>query len=115
MTRVRQHSMNPKHETVQLCSDTVIGIARLQQNSRRNPERKEMESRGLICSLPAITKIFSIPPKKWIFGIKNGQIWPNIGIFGPFDPMPDQKNNANKVPLEVVFPLCGYPNFCFLP
>ena len=40
-----------------------------------------------------------ILPKICIFG----HFGPNIGIFGPFRPMPDQKNNANKVPR------------CFLP
>ena len=29
--------------------------------------------------------------QKWHFG-------PNIGIFGPFDLLPDQKNNADKLP-----------------
>ena len=29
---------------------------------------------------------------------KNCHFWPNLGIFGPFDPMPDQKNNLNKLP-----------------
>merc|ERR1711873_90559 len=37
-------------------------------------------------------------PKKLDFGPKNGQIWPNIGILGPPDIMPDQKNNADKLP-----------------
>ena len=54
---------------------------------------------------------------------KNGQIWPkiyicghfgpNIGIFGPFGAMPDQKIMRTRC--LGGFMLCGYQNFCFLP
>ena len=39
---------------------SVIGIDRLQENSQRNPNHKEMESGGLGRSLPAITKSFLV-------------------------------------------------------
>ena len=35
-------------------------------------------------SIRGYPNFYSLPPKNWIFG-------PNMGIFGPFDQMPDQK------------------------
>ena len=56
------------------------------------------------------------------FGPKNGQIWPkicicghfgpNIGLYGEFGAMPNQK--TTRTMCLVGFPLCGYQNFCFL-
>ena len=47
---------------------------------------------------------YSLPPKKLDFGPKKrpnlAQNWhfgPNIGIFGPFDLMPDQSTNADRL------------------
>ena len=37
-----------------------------------------------------------------------GFIWPNIGIFGTFDPMADQKTMPTRC---LVCPLCGYHDF----
>merc|ERR1711963_241937 len=66
---------------------------------------------------------FLLPaPKKLDLGPKNGQIWskicifghsrPNIAIFCTFCPMPDQKNNVNKVP-RWVFCYVGNKTFDF--
>ena len=44
-----------------------------------------------------VPKVLLSPPKNWIFGPKRAkfgpklEFWPNIGIFCPFDLMPDQK------------------------
>ena len=44
-----------------------------------------------------IPKIYSLPPKNRFLAQKqpnlaqNWHFWPNIDIFGPFDPMPDKK------------------------
>ena len=55
------------------------------------------------------------------FGPKNGQIWPkicicghfgpNIGLYGEFGAMPNQK--TTRTMCLVGFPLCGYQNFTF--
>ena len=50
-----------------------------------------------------------ILPKICVFG----NFGPNIIILGLFRPMPNQKNNANKVP-KCFFLLYSYQNFCFL-
>merc|ERR1712012_608934 len=48
-------------------------------------------------------KFYSKPPKNWILGpkrpnlAKNWHFGPNIGISGPFDLIPDQKNNADEL------------------
>ena len=48
-------------------------------------------------------KFYSIP-KNWFLAsnrpnwAQNWHFWLYLGIFGPFDPIPDQKNNANKLP-----------------
>ena len=42
-------------------------------------------------------KFYSMPPKM-NFWLKNGHIWPNIGFFGPFDPMPHQKTMWSSCP-----------------
>ena len=42
----------------------------------------------------------------------NWHFWPNIGIFGPFDPMPDQKINAEK--LSWWFSVMWVSKFCLL-
>ena len=44
---------------------------------------------------------------------QNWHFWPNIGIFGPFDLMPDQKTMRTSCPSG--FPLCWYQNFYLLP
>ena len=47
-------------------------------------------------------KFYSIPPKNgflaqvWPNLAKNWHFWPNIGIFGPFDPIPDQKTMQTR-------------------
>ena len=47
-------------------------------------------------------KFYSIP-KNWFLAsnrpnwAQNWHFWSYMGIFGPFDPIPDQKNNANKL------------------
>ena len=49
-------------------------------------------------------KFYSIPPRNGFFGQKrpnlaqNWHFWPNIGIFGPFDLMPDQKTMGTSCP-----------------
>ena len=50
-----------------------------------------------------VPKVLLPPPKKIDFWPKNGQIlpknwhfWPNMGVFGPFDPMPDQKRMRTR-------------------
>ena len=49
------------------------------------------------------TKSFTPSPPKWILAQKwpnlaqNWHFWPNIGIFGPFDLMPDQKTSGQVV------------------
>ena len=50
------------------------------------------------------TEVLLHPLKKWIFGPKRARFlaqirhfWLNISIFGPFDPMPDQKTTRKKV------------------
>ena len=51
-----------------------------------------------------ISKFYSIPPKNGFLAQKrpnlapNWHFWSNMGIFGPFNPMHDQKTDANKVP-----------------
>ena len=45
---------------------------------------------------------------------QNWHFWPNIGLFGPFDLMPNQKTMQTRC-LSVFFPLRRYQNFCFLP
>ena len=42
-------------------------------------------------------KFYSMPPKM-NFWLKNGHIWPNIGFFGPFDPMPLKKEMWTSCP-----------------
>ena len=42
-------------------------------------------------------KFYSMPPKL-NFWLKNGHIWPNIGFFGPFDPMPLKKEMWTSCP-----------------
>ena len=69
-----------------------------------------------------VTKTFTYYHKKYDFWPKNGQILPkicifgyfgpNIGIFCPFPPMPDQ--NQCEQGAWVGFPLFGYENFWFL-
>ena len=54
--------------------------------------------------------------KKLDFGPQNGQNWhfrPNIGIFGPFDLVPDQK--TMRTSCLGGFLLCWYQNFYLLP
>ena len=54
---------------------------------------------------------YSLPPKNWILGPKTAKFGPkrhfgpNIGIFGPFDLMPDQKQCGQVA--EVVFCYVG--------
>ena len=58
-----------------------------------------------------VTKTFASPHKNQDFWPQNGQIWskicifghfgPHIGIFCPFDPMPDQKTLPRRC-------LCGF-------
>ena len=66
------------------------------------------------------TKIFTPCPQKIGFGAQKrpnlAQNWhfgPNIGIFGPFDLMPDQKTMRTSC-LDG-FLLCWYQNFYLLP
>ena len=57
-----------------------------------------------------------LPPVKFrIFGTKKGKIgqnwhfWPNIGLFGPFDPLSDQKTMQKGA--QVVFRCVGTKTF----
>ena len=66
-------------------------------------------------------KGYSLPPQKRILAQKRPNLpqkwhfWPNIGIFGPFDSMPHQKQ-SHKVPRWCsVMLVQWYQNFCFLP
>merc|ERR1712115_747256 len=66
------------------------------------------------------TKIFTPCPQEIGFWAqkrpnlaKNWQFWPNIGIFGPFDLMPDQK--TMRTSCLGGFLLCWYQNFHLLP
>ena len=61
-------------------------------------------------------------PKKFTPSLKNGistqkrpnlaQIWPNIGLFGPFGPVPYQKTMRTRCVGGLL--LCRCQNFCFL-
>ena len=69
------------------------------------------------------TKTFASSQKNKDFWPKNSHIWPEIGIighfgpniciFGPFRPMPDQKNNANKMRRWFFRNVGTKTNFCF--
>ena len=69
--------------------------------------------------IPGYQKFYSIP-KNWFLAsnrpnwAQNWHFWLYMGIFGPFDPIPDQKNNANKLH-KWFFSLYGYQNFYLLP
>ena len=63
-------------------------------------------------SVMCVPKLSLTPVKIRIFGQKLTFL-PNIGIFGPFGLMADQKTMRTRC--LGVFPLCGYQNFCFLP
>ena len=66
-----------------------------------------------------VTKLLISPVKKGFFAQKrpnlaqNGHFGPNIGIFGPFDLMRDQKTMQTSSLCG--FLLCWYQNFYFLP
>ena len=68
------------------------------------------------------TKIFTPCPQKIGFRAqkrpnwaKNWHFWPNIGIFGPFDPMPDQKTmRTSCLGVFFTFTLCLY-FYLYLP
>ena len=57
---------------------------------------------------------YLLPENKFIFGSKMAKfgISPNIDLFSPFGPMPDQKTMPTRCLCG--FPLCGNQNFCFL-
>ena len=65
------------------------------------------------------TKSFTPSPKKKGFLVQklpnlaqNWHFWPNIGFFGPFVSLPDQKNNSIKVPVWF-FRYVGTKTFAF--
>merc|ERR1711952_348719 len=86
------------------------------------PDQKTMQTNCLGGFCYVGTKTFTYSHKNYDFRPKNGQIWskicifghfgPNIAIFCTFCPMPDQKNNVNKVP-RWVFRYVGNNTFNF--
>ena len=66
------------------------------------------------------TKTFTYSHKSQDFWPINGQIWPKIDFFGQIlaflaHLIPCPTNKQCEQGAQVVFPLNGYQNFCFLP